>query len=546
MKHELQQPAPRKTTIASRPSTTGASSSPPRTPPWLSRASGVIPGLLALLLAVGVVALGQRTGWRLSSFSSLFGRELPPAPAWCDVHSVADAFCVECRQDVMPRGKDFGWCKFHGIHECPLCHPELAQLEDTPVISQEDLDRVSGALEFSPRDENNSRCQLHLRRIQLASSHALHDIGVEVAPAQREAVTESISTLGEIRFDPTQIVRISPRVNGVLWRLEKRVGDEVHAGELLALVDAVEVGKAKAEFQQALTNLQLKTENLARRKPLAGETIAAHAVQAAEAETVEAQGRVLASRQALINLGFPVAGSDSASADPGDLARHLRWLGVPAPLQAAIARETSSNNLLPVRSPFDGVVIQCDNVPGEAVTSNSVLFVVANQRSLWLQLHVALENATRVRKGQRVRFQHDGHSDWDEGTVSFVGLSVDEATRTVPVIVELPNVDEQHVSGAFGNAMILLREEPSAVVVPSSAIHWEGDCHIVFVQDKHFQHEGTPQVFHVRKVRPGVQDLALGVPVTEVIAGLLPGEIVATTNSGIFRSELLKADLGAG
>jgi cobalt-zinc-cadmium efflux system membrane fusion protein len=35
-------------------------------------------------------------------------------------------------------------------------------------------------------------------------------------------------------------------------------------------------------------------------------------------------------------------------------------------------------------------------------------------------------------------------------------------------------------------------------------------------------------------------------PVTEVAAGLLPGEWVATTNSGIFRSELLKNDLGAG
>jgi cobalt-zinc-cadmium efflux system membrane fusion protein len=34
--------------------------------------------------------------------------------------------------------------------------------------------------------------------------------------------------------------------------------------------------------------------------------------------------------------------------------------------------------------------------------------------------------------------------------------------------------------------------------------------------------------------------------VTEIAAGLLPGEVVATANSGVLRSELLKNDLGAG
>ena len=40
--------------------------------------------------------------------------------------------------------------------------------------------------------------------------------------------------------------------------------------------------------------------------------------------------------------------------------------------------------------------------------------------------------------------------------------------------------------------------------------------------------------------------MAAAGPVTEIVAGLLPGEWVAVTNSGVFRSELLKNDLGAG
>ena len=41
----------------------------------------------------------------------------------------------------------------------------------------------------------------------------------------------------------------------------KQVGDAVAAGEVLALVDAAEVGRAKSEFLQALAEARLKTKN---------------------------------------------------------------------------------------------------------------------------------------------------------------------------------------------------------------------------------------------------------------------------------------------
>lgn len=85
-----------------------------------------------------------------------------------------------------------------------------------------------------------------------------------------------------------------------------------------------------------------------------------------------------------------------------------------------------------------------------------------------------------------------------------------------------------------------------AVVVPSNAIHWEGDCNVVFVQDKDFAKPGSLKVFHVRSVRLGATDATSAEPLTEIVAGLLPGEMVATTNSGILRTELLKNNLGAG
>jgi cobalt-zinc-cadmium efflux system membrane fusion protein len=54
--------------------------------------------------------------------------------------------------------------------------------------------------------------------------------------------------------------------------------------------------------------------------------------------------------------------------------------------------------------------------------------------------------------------------------------------------------------------------------------------------------EGAPKVFHTRTVRLGVRDDRQ----TEIIAGLMPGEVVAARGSAALRAELLRGSLGEG
>jgi multidrug efflux pump subunit AcrA (membrane-fusion protein) len=119
---------------------------------------------------------------------------------------------------------------------------------------------------------------------------------------------------------------------------------------------------------------------------------------------------------------------------------------------------------------------------------------------------------------------------------------VEVGTRTIRVRGELANEDGSLRNETFGAGEIVLREEPNAVLVPSTAIHWEGCCYIAFVRDKDWFQEASYKVFHTRSVRPG----AVMGDYTEVIAGLLPGEVIVTKGSGILRAELLKGNLGAG
>lgn len=515
-----------------------------RGPRLLSRLGHLAPAVIAAGFVAGLVAVGVHTGWALPKFSTLLGKQAAEKDDWCQEHSVADSQCVECRKECMPPGKGFGWCSVHGVHECPLCHPETAQLPQLPVVSQDDLDRAARGLAFAPRVKNNSKCKLNQRRIQFTSAEAAARLGIDVAPAARATVREAVVANGEVVYDPRRVARLASRASGTVWRVDKQVGDLVRQGDVLAIVDCVDVGRAKAEFMQALTQLDLKATVAARLRDLVSSAVSAQSLRDAEAALEEAQVRVLTAEQALLNLGLPVRAAEFKDLSPAEMARRLQFLGLPESLARTLDQEASSN-LLAVTSPLDGEVVKRSVAVGEQADPARVLFVVADTRQMWLLLNVRAEDADLVKPGLAVQFRHDEHDrqdSWDRGTVSWVSPAADEKTRTVPVRVEFPNSDRRHRARTFGSARVVLRTETDAIVVPADAVHWEGDCNVVFVRDKRFDEPGSPKVFHVRSVRIGAKDGGN----IEIVAGVLPGELVATRGSGTLRSELLKNDLGAG
>ncbi len=500
--------------------------------------------VLGLAFLVGLGVLGHATGWQVPKFSTLLGASGPEKDDWCAEHNVPESICVEC-QKAGKASKDLNWCRIHGVHDCPLCQPNMAQTMMPAVVTDDDRQRAERALRFSPRTENNSKCALHQRVIQFANTDVVERLGIEVAPARLEPVSETFSTSGEITFDPRRVARLSAKVTGNIWWVAKNIGDRVTRGDVLAIIDAADVGRSKAEFQQALVQLDLKRQVLANLNSATG-AVAGKQLQEAEAAIEESRVRLLQAEQALANLGMPIRADAVKDLEPPDVAKRLQFLGLPAPLVPQLAGRSSSNNLLAIVAPFDGEVIARSAVAGELAEPTKMLFTVADTSQMLLTLKVRLEDAGRIAIGSKVRFQHGAHAGTDDGRVAWISPTADEKSRTIAVRVEMPNRSGQHHSNTFGIAKVILREEPQAVVVPSTAIHWEGDCNVVFVRDKDFEKPDGLKVFHVRKVRPGAQDVAAIGPVTEVAAGLLPGEMVATANSGILRTELLKNNLGAG
>lgn len=503
-----------------------------------------LPTLMVMALLAGLGAYGHHSGWKLPKFSALAGNGIAIRDDWCDEHGVPESQCVECHPDVLPRGKDFGWCKEHGVHDCPWCHPEVAQLKQTPAISNIDCQRAARALASIPRDENDAVCKNYRRRIQFASLEAVKKAGVDVALVDRQPITESISANGQITYDQTRFASLSSRLPGTVSRVEKNVGDRVRAGDILALVDAADVGRAKTELLQALTQEELQKNVVNRLDSLSSDgVIAGRQAQTAQAEYAQARARLLSAQQALANLGLAVNIAQLRGLPDEKLARHLRLLGLPDSYVPHLGPNETTANLLPLKAPMGGIIVARRVVAGEVVDASRVLFQLADTSRMWLTLNVSVEDAGKLVLGQPVHFRLDGSQEEVSGNLVWISTTADQQTRMVTVRAELPNPKGQLRNETFGAGKIVLREEQDAIAIPNEAIHWEGCCYVVFVRDKgYFNKPDSPKVFHVRTVRLGAKNGKC----TEIIAGVLPGEIVATKGSDVLRAELLKNNLGEG
>ncbi len=227
------------------------------------------------------------------------------------------------------------------------------------------LEAGASALKFSPRTGNNSKCALHERRIQIASAEAVAKLGFEFAEVRRGPIAEFVTANGEIDFDQTRVARLSPRVAGTLVRVEKQEGDRVRAGDVLAIIDAVEIGKAKAEYLQALAQADLKSRTLAALKA-APATVSGQDIAQAEAVAEEARIGLINAEQTLANLDLPVRTESLKSLAPDEIARQVRFLGLPAELQSSLDPATASGNLIAIRAPLDGTIISRTAAAGQA------------------------------------------------------------------------------------------------------------------------------------------------------------------------------------
>jgi len=501
------------------------------------RLIGQLPTLLVLVALAGVGYWGMKHEWKLPDASTQSDSK---DESWCSAHNVPEDICVECRPYLMSRGEPFGFCRIHGVHECPWCHPEIAELDSPYKVSAADLASAKAAIEFSARSQNGQKDKLHERRIQFASLDAFDRSGVEIYPAFKGKIAERSAVHGEIIHDPSRVAHVSSRAPGSVFKVFKHLGEAVYENELLALVETSAVGLAKADYQQWLSQLDVRVQT---RNKMDATVVPGPTILAADSAIREARLKLASARQALINLGLHLPTDDFKGLTDEEVAERLHFLGIPEDNLRGLNLRTTSNNLLPIRPQIAGTITSRDIVAGEVVDPMKSLFEVVDNSVVWLTVGVRNEDVSKLRLNQtKIVFEPDGQQKPVEGVVAWISSEADHKTRTVRVRVNLDNKDAKLRANTFGHGHVILREDENALLVPNQAVHIEGGNNYIFVRDRRFREEGYPKVFHTRTVRVGANDDRY----TEIIAGVLPGEMVATKNSTLIMAELLRGKIGEG
>jgi cobalt-zinc-cadmium efflux system membrane fusion protein len=370
------------------------------------------------------------------------------------------------------------------------------------------------------------------RMVRLASAEAAAKCGLRTAPADARPVARYVHAHGVLDFDQTRYARLAPRAAGVVWSADVQAGDRVRAGDVLAVVESSEVGKAKSEFLQSVIRVQAREQNAraAQETPSTPEW----SRRELNSQLREARAKLFADQQALLNLGLSLPLDDYKDLTEDQLVRRLRLLGLPKAVVSRLDPETATANLLPVTAPFAGVVVSRDAVVGQSASPSQPLFAVADLSRLWLRCEMRLEDVRELKVGQPVYFKPDGAVDYaPPGRLSWISATAEEKSFTVPARAEVENPDGNLRAKTPFEGRVQVRLNPNATAVPDAAVQADGKSRVVFVRH-------SDVLYEARAVEVGDRDGGF----TEIVSGLQPGEVVVTDGSHVLKAEWLKDRLG--
>ncbi|MDR7520384.1 MAG: efflux RND transporter periplasmic adaptor subunit [Armatimonadota bacterium] len=377
------------------------------------------------------------------------------------------------------------------------------------------------------------------------------------APLVRTLVVDATRLVEQSTF-PADVrasatVDIVSRMAGRLGAVLVEEGSQVAAGSLVARIDdpelelavrqaeaAVEVQRARlaqlragprpqevaqaeAAVDQAETSLAQAERDLARARQLFAEGLVARAaVDRAETDTELARARLRAAREhlALVRQGPRPEDIEAQAA----LVRQ-------AEAQAAAARARLRE--LRITSPIAGVVTRVDAKPGAVISTQTVVATVATIRPIEVHVMLPETDLPRLRRTTVVRIRVDALPDrLFEGRIARVASALDAASRSVRLVVVLPNGDQALRPGMFARATVVF-DERQAILIPSDAIVRRGEATLVFVVKDDTVEERGVRVGYVEGSR------------SEIIEGLDPGEpIVVAGQQGL--RDGMKVRTGAG
>ena len=235
------------------------------------------------------------------------------------------------------------------------------------------------------------------------------------------------------------------------------------------------------------------------------------------------------------DFGFPGARLNMQALVDGSLQRLRNWEIADAELNSLRAGGPVRTSMV-LRSRVDGIVMKRMAVDGMRFMPGEALFEIADLSHVWLMASVFEQDLGLVRTGQAATASFTAYPGRTfDGELTFVYPTVEAATRTGQVRIELPNSTGLLKPDLYGTVNIDAGIATAAVAIPESAVLDSGTRQAVLI-------ELGGGVFEPREITLGLR----GDGYVEVLAGVENGERVVVNGNFLIDAESnFKAALGA-
>jgi len=322
--------------------------------------------------------------------------------------------------------------------------------------------------------------------------------GITLATAGPVHLDTFIRMPGQIALNEDRTAHVTPRAAGAVSEVNATLGQQVRKDQVLASVASADVAGQRGALAAAERRLDYARKVHAAEKTLWEEQISARQdLLRAEQELSEAQIAVQSARQQLQALG---------------------------------ARDAGSSNLLRIRAPFDGVIVEKHITMGEVVGADTRVFTLTDLSTVWADVVVPARDLDIVRVGTDAVIRSIASNTTAPGKVSYVSSLVGEESRSAKARVVLDNPGAAWRPGLAVNIDIVTGSSDVPVAVAVDAIQTADGRQVVYKRVK----EG----FVAQPVATGRSDGRF----VEVTAGLRAGEAYAAAGSFAVKAEQGKAE----
>jgi len=347
------------------------------------------------------------------------------------------------------------------------------------------------------------------------------------APVQRENIANSLSIAGQ--FIPYQNVELHAKVAGYIKHIYVDIGDHVHQGEVLAVLEIPElvaqVDESKADVHRAEEEIQRAKSEVSRAQ---ADYVALHANAVRLINTDKARPGLIAQQELDDATAKDRASQARVDAAKSALAAAQQQLAVAnATLQHYNALYSYAN----ITAPYDGVVTWRYADTGalvQAGTSNTSalpVVTVAQINVLRLRIPAPESIAAKVRIGDAADVFVQATGEHFTGKVTRFTDALDPSTRTEQVEIDVQNPDYHLQPGMYANVKLLANTQHNVLTVPVTAIQRSAGKTSVLVIDPQDRVE-------VRQVQLGIE----GSNRVEVVSGVREGEKVIVGNLGSYQA----------